>query len=139
MLSNKNIGLKSERGSIYYLAPEMIKKNYNHKVDIWSAGVIFYILVTGTPPFNSMVKGANGNMGIDSTKIKELILKGKVSYKNKIFKKYDPEVKEIIKKMLTLNPKKRSDAKEILKHPWFKKKKIKNKKQEEGTPLMNSS
>jgi calcium-dependent protein kinase len=131
MLSKKN-SLKTERGSIYYLAPEMIKKNYDHKVDIWSAGVIFYILVTGVPPFNAMVKGANGNMGIDSAKIKELILKGKVSFKNKVFKKYDGGIKEIIKGMLTYKPSERPNAKEILMHPWFKEKKSKKKKKPES-------
>ena len=129
ILSKKN-NLKSERGSIYYLAPEMIKKDYNHKVDIWSAGVIFYILVTGEPPFNAMIEGPNGNMGIDSNKIKEKILKGKVSFKSKVFKKFDPEVKEIIQAMLTYNPKKRPDAKELLQTTWFKTKVSKKKKQE---------
>ena len=131
MLSSKK-SLKSERGSIYYLAPEMIKKNYNHKVDIWSAGVIFYILLTGVPPFNAMVKGANGNMGIDSAKIKELILKGKVSFKSKVFKKYDPGIKEIIKSMLTYDPEERPNAKEILQHVWFKKKSKKKQPESKG-------
>ena len=109
----------------------MIKKNYNHKVDIWSAGVIFYILVTGNPPFNAMVKGPNGNMGIDSDKIKEKILKGKISFKSKEFDKYDPGVKEIIKAMLIFDPNQRPDAKEILQHPWFKNK-INPKKKKAG-------
>ena len=108
----------------------MIKKNYNHKVDIWSAGVIFYILVTGKPPFNAMVRGANGNMGIDSDKIKEKILKGKVNFNIKEFEKYDHGVKEIINAMLTFNPKQRPDAKDILQHPWFKNKINLNKKKQ---------
>jgi calcium-dependent protein kinase len=130
IVSKKN-NLKTERGSIYYLAPEMIRKDYDHKVDIWSAGVIFYILVTGVPPFNAMVEGPNGNMGIDSKKIKEKILKGKTSFKAKLFKNFDPEVKEIIQAMLTYDPKERPDAKEILQYAWFKKK-ISKKKKEEG-------
>jgi calcium-dependent protein kinase len=113
---NKKKTLKTERGSIYYLAPEMIKKNYNHKVDIWSAGVIFYILVTGSPPFNATTKN-----GIDSAKIKDLILKGKVDYKNEKFNKYDPGVKELIQLMLTYDPEERPNAKNLLTHPWFKK------------------
>jgi calcium-dependent protein kinase len=131
MLS-KNNALNTERGSIYYLAPEILKKNYDHKVDIWSAGVIFYILLTGQPPFNATIKGPNGNMGIDSDKIKKLILKGDVCFKNKAFEKYDPEVKEIVQLMLETNPVQRPEAKEILQLPWFRENKGTQNRQPEG-------
>lgn len=44
--------LKSMTGTAYYIAPEVIMKNYNEKCDVWSCGVILYILLSGTPPFN---------------------------------------------------------------------------------------
>ena len=59
-INDKNKPLKSERGSIYYVAPEMILKNYNHKVDIWASGVIFYVLLTGKPPFHAVSINING-------------------------------------------------------------------------------
>lgn len=61
--------LHARQGSLYYMAPEVFKENYSEKCDIWSCGVIMYILITGTPPFN----GSNAE-------IKQKILEGKVNY-----------------------------------------------------------
>ena len=41
-------------GTSYYIAPEVIDLNYDQRCDIWSAGVMLYILVTATPPFDGM-------------------------------------------------------------------------------------
>ena len=120
-IKNKNSILNAERGSIYYLAPEMILKAYDHKVDIWSAGVIFYILLSGKPPFNAMIKGPNGGYSLDSNAIKRKILKGEVNYSESVFQQVGPEVVNIIKSMLTYKPGERPEAKEILQLPFFKK------------------
>lgn len=55
-------------GTPYYIAPEVLKKKYDEKCDIWSIGIILYILLTGAPPFN----------GKNEQEIYKKILKGNV-------------------------------------------------------------
>ena len=47
--------MKDAVGVPYYISPEMIKEEYNHKSDIWSLGVLLFMLLKGTPPFNGDV------------------------------------------------------------------------------------
>lgn len=49
------VKMKDKIGTAYYIAPEVIKQEYDEKCDVWSCGIIMYILLCGEPPF----KGAN--------------------------------------------------------------------------------
>lgn len=68
-----NQKLTERFGTIYYISPEVLKGEYSAKCDIWSLGVILYILLSGEPPFN----------GDSDDVIMEKILKGKFEYKCK--------------------------------------------------------
>lgn len=91
-------------GSAYYVAPEVLKHRYGPECDIWSAGVILYILLCGMPPFwHYSEKG-----------IMEAVLKGEVDLMSDPWPQISDSAKDLVKKMLTMDPKRRITAKEIL-------------------------
>lgn len=111
---------KKERkviGSSYYIAPEVLSKYYNEKCDLWSCGVILYILLCGKAPF----------AGEKDSVIIEKIKKGKFDLSNNLFKDVSSNAKNLLKRLLQMNPRKRLSAQAALKHSWFKKLEIRNK------------
>jgi len=94
----------------YYIAPEVLRENYNEKCDIWSCGVIMYMLLTGTPPF----------IGNTNEEIMKKVEKGNASFTGPLWKRVSQEAVALVKKMLTYNPKSRISAEAALSDPWFK-------------------
>ena len=108
---DKNKKEKDVVGSSYYIAPEVLKKNYNEKCDTWSVGVILYMTLVGKAPF-------------DGKDDEEIIYKiGHDNYNNKEPKllAHSDEVRDLLSKLLDKDIKKRLSAKEALQHPWFTK------------------
>lgn len=97
-------------GSAYYVAPEVLKKKYGPEADIWSCGVILYILLSGVPPF----------WGETEQQIFASILKGEIDFKEDPWPQISDAAKDCVSKMLEMDPKKRATADQILKHPWMK-------------------
>jgi calcium-dependent protein kinase len=98
-------------GTIYYIAPEVLRGQYNEKCDIWSCGVIFYILLCGYPPFD----------GESDEDIYKAIESANYSFPEENWNQVSNEAKELIKKMLTLDVNDRISALDTLQDPWFKK------------------
>ncbi|KAK9673638.1 hypothetical protein RND81_12G180400 [Saponaria officinalis] len=96
-------------GSPYYMAPEVLKRNYGPEVDVWSAGVILYILLCGVPPF-----WAETEQGVA-----QAIIRSVVDFKRDPWPKVSDNAKDLVKKMLNPDPKKRLTAQEVLDHPWL--------------------
>lgn len=107
----KDTKLKEKTGTILYIAPEVISGSYNEKCDIWSCGVLLYMMLCGQPPFN----------GATRKDVIFKIKKGKVSFKSKIWSIISKEAIEVISLMLTLEPEKRPSCREVLSHLWFMK------------------
>ncbi|KAK4412968.1 Calcium-dependent protein kinase [Sesamum alatum] len=96
-------------GSPYYMAPEVLKRNYGPEVDVWSAGVILYILLCGVPPF-----WAETEQGVA-----QAIIRSVVDFKRDPWPKVSDRAKDLVKKMLNPDPKQRLTAQEVLDHPWL--------------------
>ncbi|THU73429.1 hypothetical protein C4D60_Mb04t22760 [Musa balbisiana] len=97
-------------GSAYYIAPEVLQKNYGKEIDVWSAGVILYILLSGVPPF-----WAETEKGIF-----DAILQGYIDFESQPWPKISQSAKDLIRKMLTKDPKQRITAAQALEDPWLK-------------------
>ncbi|XP_024529122.1 calcium-dependent protein kinase 2 [Selaginella moellendorffii] len=97
-------------GSAYYVAPEVLKKRYGPEADIWSAGVILYILLCGLPPF-----WAETEKGIFDS-----VLRGELDFSDDPWPKISSSAKELIRRMLNQNPSERLAIPEILDHPWVR-------------------
>ena len=107
----RNAGKEKYRcGTPYYMAPEMINGKYYYKSDMWSIGVILFIMVTGSFPFN----------GPTRTEVFEQISKGKYNKKKLNKQKCSNELKDLIKKALIIDPSQRISIEEALQHEWFK-------------------
>eukprot|EP00897_Mesotaenium_endlicherianum_P004246 jgi/Mesen1/384/ME000010S_10843 len=103
--------LKDVAGSPYYLAPEVLRGSYGPEADIWSAGVVLYILLCGLPPF----------WGPSDDAIFAAIKAGKLNMSGGIWPSVSDEAKELVQGMLTMNPAKRLSSDHILRHPWLAK------------------
>ena len=97
-------------GSAYYIAPEVLSRNYTELCDLWSCGVIMYILLTGRPPFN----------GSSEEEIMKKIKDGVYDLKKYPWGVISEEAKDLLKGLLQVNTKKRLTAKAALEHKWFK-------------------
>uniref|UniRef100_A0A0G4HAB5 Calcium-dependent protein kinase 1 n=1 Tax=Chromera velia CCMP2878 TaxID=1169474 RepID=A0A0G4HAB5_9ALVE len=96
-------------GTPYYVAPEVLRKRYDEKCDVWSCGVILYILLCGSPPFG----------GQSDNEILQKVLVGKYRMDGPEWKNVDRRAKDLIKQMLTYDPEKRISAEAALQHPWI--------------------
>lgn len=92
------------------MAPEVFRHSYDEKVDIWSCGIILYILLCGYPPFHGATKEET---------IKK-IQHSPLRFENLDWMSTTEEAKDLIIKMLEKDPAKRIDAQSALKHSWFK-------------------
>ena len=106
---------KNVVNSLLYIAPEILNKNYNEKCDLWSCGIIMYMLLSKKPPFSGTFSDEN----------LEKIKKGEYDIKNPPFDKLSSNALDLLKRLLTVDVNTRITVQEALQHPWLKDQKIK--------------
>jgi len=101
--------MKGEVGTLYYMAPEVILGHYNEKCDVWSCGVILYIMLSGNPPFYSK----------NEEKLKEKICSMNYNFDLPAFSKISEDAKDLIRQIF-VEPELRPTISDILNSTWVK-------------------
>jgi len=96
-------------GSSYYVAPEVLKKSYTEACDLWSLGVIVYMLLSGAPPF----------YGKNDEAIKASIVQGEYTFPHELFRDVSDEAMAFVTSLLSYNIEYRYTAEQALTHPWL--------------------
>ena len=77
-------------GTAYYIAPEVLKGKYNQKCDVWSIGVVLFIMLSGKPPFG----------GKTDSEILQKVMNSNFSLSGDLWKKRSDDVKDLIKRLM---------------------------------------
>ncbi|KAJ9522840.1 hypothetical protein QJQ45_023626 [Haematococcus lacustris] len=113
--------LSQKFGTPYYVAPEVLRKDYNTSADIWSAGVIMYILLCGYPPFGGktdakILQRVQAGKCVSSHTQRQL---GVFSFEGREWEVVTEAAKDMISSMLVMDFTQRAQAKQLLTHRWF--------------------
>ncbi|XP_054098013.1 serine/threonine-protein kinase 33 isoform X3 [Callithrix jacchus] len=108
--SRREAMLQATCGTPIYMAPEVINAHdYSQQCDIWSIGVIMYMLLCGEPPF----------LASSEEKLFELIRKGELHFENPVWNFISDCAKRVLKQLMKVDPAHRITAKELLDNQWL--------------------
>jgi len=109
--SMEDTKMTSVVGTSYYIAPEVLEHNYTSACDLWSLGVITYMLLSGAPPFG----------GEDDGEIMDNVRTGEYTMHQPVWQKVSADAKDFINSLLVMDVDDRMAAKDALKHRWITK------------------
>ena len=110
---NEGEKLATRRGTPVYMAPEVILKDYDPKVDCWSAGVLIFQLLHGRLPYADKLQGHSVR------EVWELILNSDIDLSDMTWNEFSSDSKDFINLLLQRDPAKRLSAVDALSHPWL--------------------
>lgn len=116
---NSNQKMHAKTGTPYYVSPEVINGEYDEKCDIWSIGILAYLLLSGGLPF-AVAHNHKRDAKEEEKELYNKILNEKPNFTGRVWKSYTRKAIDFVNSCLEKNPKKRLSAKEALEHPWFK-------------------
>merc|ERR1712013_760162 len=96
-------------GTPYYIAPEVLRKCYDKSCDLWSVGVISYILLCGYPPFN----------GANNAEVHAAVRRGRYCFPSADWRHTSREARQFVSRLLQKDPRKRMTVDQALDHPWI--------------------
>ncbi|KAL7529962.1 hypothetical protein ACHAWF_003190 [Thalassiosira exigua] len=102
--------MSTAAGTPYYVAPEVLARKYDKSCDLWSVGVIAYVLLCGYPPFN----------GADDMEVHDAVRCGWYRFPSEDWSGASAEAKDFIRHLLQMDPRNRMTAEQALEHPWIK-------------------
>eukprot|EP01028_Stygiella_incarcerata_P008039 TRINITY_DN3398_c0_g1_i1.p1 TRINITY_DN3398_c0_g1~~TRINITY_DN3398_c0_g1_i1.p1 ORF type:complete len:325 (+),score=89.71 TRINITY_DN3398_c0_g1_i1:147-1121(+) len=110
-IASEDVMMKTACGTPSYVAPEvLLDKGYDEKVDMWSIGVVLYILLCGFPPFYSE----------HTPDLFDQIIQGEYSFPDPYWTHISASAKDIISRMLVVDPRGRLSPRDALAHPWIR-------------------
>jgi len=107
-----NVVLTTKAGTPYYVAPQVLAGKYDQLSDLWSCGVIMYVMLCGYPPF----------FGETDAEVLSKVRLGNFSFNQADWKNVSEDAKNLIRNLLKMNPKDRYTAEQTLNHDWIKNK-----------------
>eukprot|EP00871_Galdieria_phlegrea_P002514 jgi/Galph1/3263/GphlegSOOS_G1922.1 len=117
-------------GTLGYVAPEVfLKQSYGTAVDLWACGVILYIMLSGKMPF----------FGKNEMECFKRNVRGQFSFPTRYWKDISKDAKDLIRKLLEVDPNKRLTVEQALEHPWMKSESISKTNIESDRSTLHSS
>merc|ERR1712039_824863 len=104
--------LTTKTGTPYYVAPQVLAGKYGFECDVWSCGVLMYILLCGYPPF----------FGETDADVLSKVRLGNYSFNAADWKNISEDAKNLIRMLLKMNPRDRYSTDQALNHEWIKNK-----------------
>ncbi|KAF0689386.1 Aste57867_19148 [Aphanomyces stellatus] len=109
-LFREGVQMQTVLGSVVYMAPEFLEGHYTQACDMWSLGVVMFMLLSNSMPF----------FGSTEEDLIECIFESKVSFDDDVWSTVSPDAKSLIRKLLQPNVNERYTALQVLMHPWVK-------------------